>query len=597
MKMLAVFKRCLTLAAGLVIAVNHARGGSLSFTDTWKDKGSYSAYNQASYVSSTGSFTTSISLPLDGLLDTSEVDSNSVFSLSIGPVGSPVRIVSGTLGDNSTYTLGKKSAVFPVYGSDANGDQITIGSIHLSWTSTTITISGSATADLLGEESSFLSSSGGNPTNTPINGFYEVDVSFDASDNDGGTFGYTNEYVSVTGSDRETEYPSATNNQESLESGSITGTANLTPPKLTITSPSSSYQVNDANYSTLVLAGTASGHLPIQSLTVTVNGHADAVPIDTGEDTLPTNSVHWTTEAIDLSSYGGPGANAVTIYATDVAGNVAEVTRTFKWTEANRIIVQVSPANAGKVTGIKSNELLTVGLRYPVKATPANKNWIFAGWTDGSGNLITDSLSFDYLDDDLTFTNGPSPVLIANFVANPFQTGLAGTYTGLYFDTDGATLDDSGSIAITVSKTGSFSGKLVYAQNGKSYSFSGQFASSLDGTMESAYESIKISSETNLAMSIELTNSDTGLMSGYVYYPGAISEAEIQGRMSAANDGIIPGLRNLYIGIVSSDPSAGPGGYSYGSATVSTALLLIRCIWRTACRQRFRSAAALARTD
>jgi hypothetical protein len=47
--------------------------------------------------------------------------------------------------------------------------------------------------------------------------------------------------------------------------------------------------------------------------------------------------------------------------------------------------------------------------------------------------------------------------------------------------------------------------------------------------------------------------------------------AEIQGELSYYNTTIPPGLYNLDLEPVSADPSQGPGGYSYGTATVSAA--------------------------
>jgi hypothetical protein len=572
--------RWLTIAAGLCAASDFVSGASsLTFTDSWKDTGAYDSSSQTYYVKTTGSFSTTISLPLNGV-DLSQADAGTMFSLSIGPAGSTTTIVSDTLGDAESYSPSKKSAKFPL--TDPNtGD--TIGSVTVSWTTTTISVTGSATEDVVGLEQLFAGESDGTPHTYNLasskSGIYgEVSLGLDASDNGGGTYTNDNPFVPVTGSDKETEYnPPDGSGPAPLETGSVTGTGDFTPPKLSITSPVADFKVYNAN-SIIDLKGTASDSLGITNIQCIVDGDTNSpIQVDQIND-LPTNSIAWTISDLDFSQVGQVGTNIVTVVAYDSAGNQTTVSRTFFWIQTNAALVTVSPSGSGTVKGLKTGQLLDVGSAYAVSATAANKNWIFSQWTDGLGDVLSSNATFDFFD-----TNGGS--LTADFVPNPFTNAdLAGTYRALYYDTNnGAEVRNAGYITITVTGTGAFSGTFLNADYGKSTTkLSGQLSVAPDGSLATAtLPFIQLGKQAYFQVILQvatdpiLTDPGAGLLTGFVNAYSSPTDtnppyaAEIQGELSFYNTNTLPGLYNVVIAPVSTDPSQGPGGYSYGSATVS----------------------------
>jgi hypothetical protein len=413
------------------------------------------------------------------------------------------------------------------------------------------------------------------PTDIPIDGFYEVSLTMDTSDNGGGIFNYDNQYVPVKGSDKETEFnPSDGSGPYPLESGSITGTGDFTPPKLAIASPAAGAKVYDAN-TVLDLKGTASDGEGLTNVECIVNGDTDnPIQIDQA-DSLPTNSLSWTA-AVDLSVNGQVGTNVLTVIARDFSGNQTTLSRTYFWIETNTLAISVYPPKAGKFTGVKNGQPLIVGNAYSVTAVSTNKSYIFSQWTDGSGDVLSSSATFDYFD-----TNNSSPVtLIANFVPNPFTNAvLAATYTGLYFDiNDETVVRDVGYIAITVTETGVYSGKIYNADYSKTTgSLFGQLSVSPDGSVATATAPLVLFGKSDyLQVNLQIaTDPATGMMTGTVNSfdsAAATNEtdsAQIMGELSFYNTNTVAGLYNIVIAPASADPSQGPGGYSYGTATVS----------------------------
>jgi hypothetical protein len=565
-----------TLAAGLCIASHFVNAASqLTFTDKWADSGAYSATYQYYYVRTVGSFSVNISLPLNGV-NLSKADTGTQFTLSIGPAGNTTQIVSDTLGDAEGYSPGNKSAKFPITNPNTGN---TNGSVTVSWTATTISVTGSASLDALGDEFMFAAASDLMPTNMTLNTtttgvYYEVGVTLDASDNGGGTYSYDNPYVPVTGSDKETEYnPPDGSGPDPLETGSVTGTGDFSPPNLTISSPAANFKVYSAN-TVIDLTGMASDTEGITNIQCFVNGNTgDAIDIDQ-YDELPTNKISWTAK-VDLSQFGRVGSNLVTVIAQDISGNQASVSRAFYWIESSTAAVTVNPPSAGTVKGIENGEMLQVGSGYSVTATPASKSWIFSQWTDDHGDVLSSNATFEYID-----TDG---ALIANFKTNFFyNTVLAGTYTGLFYDTNkGVQLDDAGYITVTVTPTGGYSGKLSVATTASPFSFSGQLAEASDELAAGANFSVKVSTSEYLNVALQvatdpnLADLGAGMLGGFVNAfsnpteTTLLDSAQIQGKLSLYKAGIVPGLYNIVISPVSAIPSEGPGGYSYGSANVN----------------------------
>ncbi len=452
-------------AAVLNSGVRAAAAAEVVFKDSWSDSVSNNL------VATSGLFSTTISVPFNGALDAVDIDSNSVFSLSIGPGGATALIADGTFGDATAYSASGNSATFQLLDAST---LVVAGTINVTWNSTSITASGTASADILGEELLLRAGSahtaGTNDLSTAgANHFYEIVLTVDASDNGGGIFTYDNAYIQVTGSNKETEYAS---NSVSfpLESGSISGALVLT----------------------------------------------------------------------------------------------------------NSITVAVNPAKSGTVTGLHTGEKLQAGKAYKVTAAPTSKEWIFSDWTDGAGDVLAATPTFTYTNEAGGVTNFSELELVANFVTNAFyKSDLAGTYSGLFYVEGTLNPSNTGYITITVGPGGAYSGHLNLSTSPTGHPISGQLA--VNGGVGTATSIITLSRSNNLAVYLQvatdtnLTDSGAGALSGYIVadYGTNSSAAPIYAQISAVNTNITPGVYNLVLTPAFDNPASGPGGYSYGTATVS----------------------------
>ena len=217
-----------------------------------------------------------------------------------------------------------------------------------------------------------------------------------------------------------------------------------------------------------------------------------------------------------------------------------------------------------------------VGTSYIFTATPA-KGYLFSDWTDAAGDVLSSDATYKYVDTDGTLT--------ANFGVNPFyNTPLAGTFTGLYYDTNnGPEVRNAGYLTITITATGAFSGHLYNADySPTAFPLSGQMAVSVDGSFATATSSfIKLNTHVyvqailNVATDPVLTDPGAGLLTGFVNAYSSPTDtnapysAEIQGKLSSYNTNTVTGLYNIIVTPATNDPSQGPARFSYGSATVS----------------------------
>jgi hypothetical protein len=547
---------------------------NLTFSDTWKDTGAYDSSNAIYYAQTKGSFNVNISLPL-GYADLGKTDADTQVLFEIGPVGAEVGIVAGSLGDATKYTVGGHSATFPVVVTDPESQlPVTNGSVTISWSAGTVTVTGSSSSDVFGEEQMFSANSDGFPTNSLIGGMYEVFLAIDASANGGGAFYYDNQNVSVSGKNTETEYnPPDGSGPIPLENGSISGTANLTPPTLTIQSPTANFKVFNDD-STIELKGTADDSHQITNLQYFVNGDFDNPFAMDQSAGLPANSLSWTA-SVDLSQVGRLGSNLVTVVASDGLGNEALVSRVFYWLETNAAMVSVSPQGAGTVKGLKAGQPLQVGTSYPLAAAPANSEWLFSSWTDGSGAVLSSSVSFNYVDTDGQLT--------ANFVPNPFyKTGLAGTYCGLFYDlTNGVASTSAGYINLSVTPAGGYSGKLYLASVPSPFALSGQLSQVAGSFYATAEATVSVSKTEVMAVNLlvatdtNLADVGAGTLDGWIVFAtnsqgsAPLALSGIQGELSASNIALASGRYNLFLTPGGVDPASGPGGFSYATAQVA----------------------------
>ncbi len=219
----------------------------------------------------------------------------------------------------------------------------------------------------------------------------------------------------------------------------------VTPPTITITSPTSA-SIYSATTANLMLGGTASDDVAVTNVRWSNDrgGSGDAV-----------GTTNWTASGILLQS----GVNVITVTARDAMNNVGTDTLTVSYSPSGALLVLTS--GSGTVTPNLNGQILQLGKSYTITARPG-AGYVFAGWT-GSITAGTRSLSF-VLQSNL--------VLQANFVPNPFGS-VAGTYNGLFQETNEIAQHSSGNFILTVTSAGSFTGKL---RNGPAnYSLRGQF--------------------------------------------------------------------------------------------------------------------------
>jgi hypothetical protein len=573
-KIAASIALCFTLAFGAGAAPR------LSFSDSWQMLGTYNWLYGSYGIETAGSFSATMTVPVNGF-DLSQLGYYTAVSFNIGPAGQMSGVIDQEILGRADYTPGQNFAIYSFLSGiedPVSGQFEDYGTVKVVWTNDTISVTANVWGDCLGESGLFESYSTGKPTNFAITGFYEVSLTLDNSLNGGGVFTYDNTYVSVKGYNKETEDNIPGGGSTPLEAGCITGTADFTPPKLSIASPASGFMAYDTN-PIIALEGTASDSSFITNVECFVNGDTNNLISIDQDSLLPAASLAWTAD-VDMSATGHPGTNIVTVIAQNGDGARTAVSRTYYWVETNIAAVSVSPPNAGKITGIRNGQILRVGRGYPVSAAPAGNDWIFSGWTDGSGHVLSSSARFDFLDENVTLTNSAPPALTAVFVPNPFaNASLAGAYTGLYFDTTNNTqVFDDGYLMLSVTKTGAFSGRLYNASRfAFAYPFSGQLSESADGSYaEAELPLMKLSGQTCLQLTLRIaTDAEAGLLSGVVtsfsdaFGTNFIGTAEIQGEATHYNTNILPGHYNFVIAPPSADPNNGPGGYSFGTATVS----------------------------
>ncbi len=176
--------------------------------------------------------------------------------------------------------------------------------------------------------------------------------------------------------------------------------------------------------------------------------------------------------APDLSA----GTNVLAVTSTDISSNVSLVaTRTFFYQVPTPLTLTTGGNGAGAVTGKSTVAVarqplpgigttnLFIGQSYSVQATP-NATSYFTNWVTPNGVSTNPTFSF---------IMEPGFALQANFVTNLF-IGMAGTYNGLYANTNLTNLETCGALRnLIVNNKGGYSCQLLV--NGATYLLSGSF--------------------------------------------------------------------------------------------------------------------------
>jgi uncharacterized repeat protein (TIGR02543 family) len=182
----------------------------------------------------------------------------------------------------------------------------------------------------------------------------------------------------------------------------------------------------------------------------------------------------------------------------------------------------------------------------------ASAGYVFSNWTTSSGAVITTNPALKFImASNLSYT--------ANFVPNPF-TSVAGTYAGLFYDTNDPTPMGSGYFTALVNDNGSFTAK--FQQGTKTYSPSGQF--SLTGAWATA--AFKTWDDTAIALQLDLSggNGLEGNLTNSGWTSEAIASREIY---STSHHALEAGLYTL---ILPTNSTSVAGGNGFGTVNVNT---------------------------
>jgi hypothetical protein len=244
-----------------------------------------------------------------------------------------------------------------------------------------------------------------------------------------------------------------------------------TAPALVLVSPASSGAV----FTTAklpVISGTTYNERNLESLTLAFNG---GTPV-TANPAARLFRKSYASEAAALSDGIVPGLNTVVVTATDLAGNVSTLTRSFRY---DRIVPVTVSATNGALTfsprlgGTAAAPTAVEGVIYQVSAQ-AIRGFIFGSYS-GTASITNTTPAV------ANVIFAPSNTsLVANFIDSPFGTstagGASGTYSGVVQGSSDATdtQANAGAFKVAVAlNTGAFTGKLTL--NGLTTSVMGVF--------------------------------------------------------------------------------------------------------------------------
>jgi hypothetical protein len=206
----------------------------------------------------------------------------------------------------------------------------------------------------------------------------------------------------------------------------------------------------------------------------------------------------------------------------------------------------------GTVSPNLNGHLLTLGKVYTLTAQPQSGS-IFSNWVTGNILYYNPKISF-------VMTNGI--VLQANFVTNPFVP-IAGTYAGLFYDTNITAFVSSGFLSATITTLGKVSAKLM--SSGRTYSFSGQLSSLGTLTVLVARSGLPSASVTIQADLTGATNVLTGLVTSAGWAAGLVAVPAVY-----SNTNPPPLAGNKYTLLLPGAPASitEPAGDGYGTVSI-----------------------------
>jgi hypothetical protein len=263
--------------------------------------------------------------------------------------------------------------------------------------------------------------------------------------------------------------------------------------------------------------------------------------------------------ALGSAFLGWTGAGAGSFTGADnpasitMNGPVTE-TASFSGPLTDRLTVVLNPSQGGSISPDYNGKLLRIGKTYRIIANPG-PGYAFASWS--AWPLFAQSV-----DRNLGFTMASNLVLQANFVPSPF-TNSAGTYAGLFYDTNRVEFRTSGFITLAVTEKGSFTGKLRLA--GITFRLTGQFAP--DGTLASITVSSLGFAGPAVSLQLDLTS---GKRVTGVVVNGNSTARLLANRAIYSKQNPLSQTKTKYILVIpgGADSLYQPGGDSFGTVTI-----------------------------
>ena len=233
-------------------------------------------------------------------------------------------------------------------------------------------------------------------------------------------------------------------------------------PATTITTPLANYSTTG---SVVIVKGVSSDNTELAKVEYSIGGGPmQAVTVAPG-----TSRKTWYWSAPTSLE---PGTNIVLAQTTDLAGNKSSLAtrRYFRVVKQPLTVI----TNGSGTTSLRSGTVLNIGQNYTITATPRTGQ-VFSNWTRGAEVVGTAPT--------LRFMMETGLAVQANFVPNPFPP-VAGTYSGLYYETNAATHNHSGSVRFVLGSSGTYSVTLVSGL----YSSAKTGKLTLDGTATNAFK-------------------------------------------------------------------------------------------------------------
>lgn len=334
-----------------------------------------------------------------------------------------------------------------------------------------------------------------------------------------------------------------------VSSALLTVALDVVPPTVAIINPLAN---TNLTLNSFLAEGTALDNAQLTNVSYSLNG---------GPYQTATTTNQWKNWSAILDGQLIPGTNSLSVQARDFSGNTSvagtKTTRNFFFAVPSLLTVVTN--GSGTVSTNLDQQMLYIGRNYQVTALP-DPGFVFTNWFVGA--VINPNSA-------LTFTMQSNLVLTVNFVPTPFVADIVGTYSGLFFESNGVAFPSSGLLSIAVDAKGLFNGA-AYVAGSKLTIANGLFAPSGKAQFVLSRASAHLPN-LNVSLQIDMTgmsDSMTGMVSSAdgawnapfwaahaVFGPG--NPASFAGKYTFA----IPG---------NSDPADGPVGNGYGSITVST---------------------------